>query len=129
MASGRPGGLEIRPHSRRISALAVAGLAAVSALAFAAGLHHQLNRNSGPSPFPPSRPAQPELIVAAPPEVAPLLPAKLTPPVRRAVASAADAGPGAVAAGSAAADIAAVAPETPPSAQPASPRSEEPPPT
>ena len=86
MASGRPGGLEIRPHSRRISALAVAGLAAVSALAFAAGLHHQLNRNSGPSPFPPSRPAQPELIVAAPPEVAPLLPAKLTPPVRRAVA-------------------------------------------
>jgi hypothetical protein len=123
--------LDIRPHSRRGSALAVAVLAAVSASAFAAGFSHQVRRDATVAPFPPAEPARPELIAAAQPEVAPLLPAKLTPPPRRAAvaddAPAAEAAP----AESAATDTAAAAPEAPheipPSSQPASPPADEPP--
>src|SRR5438309_1762997 len=46
-------GLEIHPHSRRLSRLAVAGLAVIAAGAFTAGLTRQVVTPEGPSPLPP----------------------------------------------------------------------------
>lgn len=108
--------LDIRPHSRRGSALAVAVLAALSASAFAAGLSHQLQPRS-PPPFPPAQPAQPDEIAAAPPVIDPLTPAALTPPRRRGARAAtedvgaSDAPPSA---DTATADAAAAEPDAPP---------------
>jgi hypothetical protein len=47
--------LDIRPHSRRLSALAVAGLAVLAIGGFTAGLGRQVASSMGPSPFPPKQ--------------------------------------------------------------------------
>ena len=46
--------LDVRPHSRRLSALAVAGLSVLALAAFATGMGRQLAASSGPPPFPPA---------------------------------------------------------------------------
>jgi hypothetical protein len=70
--------LDIRPHSHRLSAMAVAGLSVLAAGAFAVGISRQLAPQTAPFP-PPQEPALqiqaggPPEAVAAPVEPAPLL--------------------------------------------------------
>jgi hypothetical protein len=71
--------LDIRPHSHRLSALAVVGLSVLAAGAFAVGMTRQLAPQT--APFPPPQEASlqiqlaggPPEAVAAPAEPAPLL--------------------------------------------------------
>jgi hypothetical protein len=77
--------LDIRPHSQRLSLLAVAGLAVLALGGFAAGLGRQIASASAPSPFPPPQEKSlrievangvaPAPIPVAPPKHAPRTPA------------------------------------------------------
>ncbi|MBS0334733.1 MAG: hypothetical protein JSS35_18335 [Proteobacteria bacterium] len=123
--------LDIRPHSRRISAWAVAGLCLISAGAFAEGLSRQLNHDpsaafpSSQFPSPQGPPMRTDLAAAATP--APLLPDRLPTRVRHAPAPARE---DAASADAAAADAAtpagqvsepAIDPPAPAQAAPAAP--------
>lgn len=119
--------LDIAPHSHRLSTVAVSGVAAVAAGAFALGLLHGL-QPPGPSPFPapqarfPADPAGPKAALqvaqqarprqAPPPDLTDLL--SSTPPPAAATAATVDT--------AATADAAANAPAPPePSPEPAPP--------
>ena len=62
--------LDVRPHSRRLSALAVAGLSVLAPAAFATGKGRQLAASAGPPPVPPAPEIQPAPQPAAAPAVA-----------------------------------------------------------
>jgi hypothetical protein len=124
-------GLEIQPHSRRLTGLAVAGLALVAAGSFTAGLARQVGAPAARSPFPPPQAA---VAFAGAPEATPAPDMQLAvaaPPPRRhtarAAAETASTDDGAVSAAdaqtAAAADASATAPDgaaapTPPPAPP-----------
>jgi hypothetical protein len=72
--------LDIRPHSRRLSTLAVAGLAVLAIGGFAEGLGRQIAAASGPSPFPP--PQEKSLRIAVAKSVAPAAPQPVAAPPR-----------------------------------------------
>ncbi|HEY3948720.1 hypothetical protein [Phenylobacterium sp.] len=78
--------LDIRPHSRRISGLAVAALSVIAVGAFAEGLGHQLRQDEAAAfPAPQGPPLRTDLAAAATP--APLLPDPTPAPVRHAAAA------------------------------------------
>jgi len=124
-------GLQIQPHSRRVTGLAVLALSLVAAGSFAAGLTHQLVSAAAP-PFPvaqqgPSRPfiAAPEATPAPDMQLAAAAPVRHKPaPAALDVPPPAEAAPAPAAAeGPAAADAAATVAQPPPApaAPPAQP--------
>jgi hypothetical protein len=91
--------LQIPPHSRRISGLAVLGLTLLAAGSFTAGLTRQIDAANAPSPFPAGPEASPRVAAASPAPAAEPQVAVNTRPVRHvapeiaAVADPADAAP------------------------------------
>jgi hypothetical protein len=103
-------GLQIKPHSHRLSSLAVAGLSLLAAGSFVAGIQREVAGAGGPSPFPAAQASAP--VAGAIPEARPapeIQVAASPPPRRRAVAPVDD-----TPAAEPDAPTAAVAAETPP---------------
>lgn len=77
-------GLQIKPHSHRLSRLAVAGLSLLAAGSFVTGIQREIAGEAGPSPFPTAQ--APAAAAGAIPDArpAPDIPvAASAPPVRR----------------------------------------------
>jgi hypothetical protein len=128
--------LQIRPHSRRLSGLAVLGLTLLAAASFTAGLTRQIGAANAPSPFPAGQEAAPQAAIASPAPAGDFQVAARTPPPRHAApqdtAAAASVDVEPVAASGAeplpATDASATAPDQPePPATPAPSPSQDPP--
>jgi hypothetical protein len=130
--------LEIQPHSREASTLAVAFLSLLAAGAFVAGLDNQLIGAGGRSPFPAASAAAPSRVAEAIPEAAPapdMQRAEAAPGPRHAAAPdpspteavSAEVPAPAAAEAPPAVDAAATAPETAPAPPPPAPDNTEPP--
>jgi hypothetical protein len=103
-------GLQIKPHSHRLSGLAVAGLSLLAAGSFVAGIQREVAGAGGPSPFPATQAAAP--VAGAIPEArpAPEIQVAASPPPRPHAVAPADDTP----ADTQDTPTAAVAAETPP---------------